>query len=280
MYKRLFIIMIMLCLVLTALPVNAKTIYDFTEQEYNWTGENENFDILNHDPDEEAYIGKLYNLGWAGRYGGIAIIGKELELSVSSSKNRFLKMMVKTDEFGAENAFDKFSSLYWYKDEEGEANVQYNPVSLTSLSALKGNTGYMTITIDLGWENEAETIIGTFRMEMFSSSLDKAASPTDGADCGFIYIKYIGFFDTQEEADQYDMVLPTAVPATPVPEATEALAITPKATGKITDTATVTPDTDASQQEFPVVPALVGGIFAAAAIAIVLIIVIPKVRKR
>ena len=70
-------------------------VYDFTEPEYNWAGENENLDYFAYDDDELAYMGKLYNVNWARRYGGVSIQGNELDLDVSSTQKRFLKMMVR-----------------------------------------------------------------------------------------------------------------------------------------------------------------------------------------
>ena len=63
-------------------------VYDFTEPEYNWAGENENLDYFAYDDDELAYMGKLYNVNWARRYGGVSI-WQRTDLDVSSTRKDF-----------------------------------------------------------------------------------------------------------------------------------------------------------------------------------------------
>ena len=249
------------------------------QQEYHWVGENESLDHFAYNEVEEAYKGKLYNLGWAGRFGGISIQGNELKLPATSTQNRFLKMMVQVDEVGRENAFDNLSVYYWLEDDPKDPDhARSIGLPKNSLSDIKGSKGYITITLDLGWTNEEEMTVDSFRLDMFSSSLQKASNSTDGAHCGDIYVKYIGFFDTQEAADNYEMVIPTNAPETPTPE--------PKETEKPTPTATQEPgnisNNNGSQVGVSYIGILiigVGGIVALAVIAIILIIVIPNRRR-
>lgn len=259
-------------------------IYDFTEPEYNWKGENDNLDFFAYNDDEIAYMGKLYNVGWARRYGGVSIQGSELELMVSSSQKRFLKMMVRTDEVGAQNAFDNFAAYYWYDTDAKDPNSAHAiDLPRDSVVAISGSEEYITLILDLGWTNEQEKKVEQFRMDIFSSSIDKAAVPQDGGHCGEIYIRYIGFFDTREEAENYELVLPTEVPSTPTPEPseTEEPTSTPKQTQQTT--ATNKPgskDKNDNAESGSMVGIIIGGIVVLAVVAVVLIIVIPKGRKK
>lgn len=203
-------------------------------------------------------------------FGGVAIQGNDLGLAFSESKNRFVKIMAKVDEIGTENAFDKLTLIYWLKD---DAAVNYGSVKPNTLSALHGSEGYITITFDLGWTNTEEKIIDKFRMDMFTSSMSNAASSGDGWNCGIMWIKYIAFFDTKEEADSYEMALPTEVPATPTPEATV------KPTPEKTVNVTVTPIKNDNKVNYTPI-FLIAGVFVLAIIAVVLIIFIPKARKK
>ncbi len=278
--KKVYILITLFIICINCISVNADTsgvIYNFTEDQYNWTGENETMDFLSYDTEEEALAGQLYNVGWAQRFGGVAIQGTELALQSSKGTNRFLKMMVKVDEEGALNEFDKLQVLYWYKN---DATVHYSSVPLNSLSAIKGSTEYITITIDLDYKNEENKEIEKFRMDMFSSSLGKTANPTDGQLCGKIFFKYIAFFDTKEEADAYEMVMPTKEPATPTPEKSATPNVTAKADATIKPFKTDVYMSKTTKSYSFVSLILIGAVLLAAAVVIILIITIPKGRNK
>lgn len=276
MFKRTILNIFIICIIFSLITVNgekmAGVIYSFTEEEYKWGGENENLDYVSYDVEEEAYKCTLYNVTWASRFGGVSLQGNELELPVSATKNRFFKMMVKVDEVGSENALDRFQVLFWYK---GNASVVYASVPQNTLTPLSGSDGnYITVTFDLGWTNAEEKILDKFRMDMFTTSINKAANGIDGGICGYMWIKYIAFFDTQEEADAYEMVIPTEAPATPTPEATESVAT------QKPSTPTPKPITNNGKTKDKTPMVLIGAIVVLALVAVVLIVFIPKGRKK
>lgn len=254
-------------------------VYDFTEPEYNWAGENENLDYFAYDDDELAYMGKLYNVNWARRYGGVSIQGNELDLDVSSTQKRFLKMMVRVDEVGAQNAFDNFSAYYWYDEDPKDPNsAHYVDLPKDCATAISGAEEYITLIFDLGWENETVEKVTQFRLDIFTASMDKAAVQTDGAHCGEIFIRYIGFFDTMEDAENFEIVLPTEVPKTPTPEPSETEQPKQTATTKPVTTSGKQDKDDKSDME-SMVGIVIGGVVVLAVVAIILIVVLPKRRK-
>ncbi|NLN03339.1 MAG: hypothetical protein GX166_00725 [Clostridiaceae bacterium] len=254
-------------------------IYDFTEPEIYWAGENESLDYFAYDDEELAYMGKLYNVNWAKRYGGVSIQGTDLTLNVSSTKKRYLKMIVRVDEIGAQNAFDNFVAYYWYDTDSKDPNsARYINLPKNCAQAISGAEEYITLVLDLGWANEEEKLVTQFRMDIFSSTMDKTAVPTDGARCGEIYIRYIGFFDTMEEAENYELVLPTEVPKTPTPEPSETEQPKQTETTKPAATSGKQQNNDKSGME-SMIGIVIGGIVLLAAVAIILIIVLPKRRS-
>ena len=166
----------------------------------SWMGENEMFDFVVYDDIYEAMALKTYNLGWAGRFGGVAIKGVDLDITVSPDKNRYIVISVMPDEICTENAFDLLKVIY-YKTESEE--VLFGTSKNNALEAIHGASSedFTKIIVDLAWEEEFS--LGTLRLDMFSSALEKASSDADGADCGMLYINYIAFFDTLEAAESF-----------------------------------------------------------------------------
>ncbi len=207
-------------------------ILDLTKPNDRVTGENTNLDSFTFDEGEEAYAGNLYNASRAGRFGGISIKIHDTEMKISSTKNRFLKIMIRVDETGSQNAFDKLVAYYWYAgDPDTPLDAkQASNIPVNGLTSLHGKTEYITFVWDLGW-GEDEKTIDRFRLDMFSSSIDKAATSEEGYKCGKLYIKYIGFFDTKEQADNYDPFAPeptTEPTEEPTPEPTTEPATPPE----------------------------------------------------
>lgn len=206
MLKKVACVLLIAIMVLSFAYSNAEGsfVYDLTKDGAPWAGENASLDSFKFDEQEQAYAGDLYNANWADRFGGVSIQVKDQEVKISATKNRFLKIMVRVDDLGSQNAFDKFAAIYWLK---GDGSPKYASVPADGIKSLNGTTEYKTFIFDLNWGEEEKTI-ERFRMDMFTSSIDKAAVNTDGSSCGKMYIKYIAFFDTREDAENYDPFTP------------------------------------------------------------------------
>lgn len=169
-----------------------------------WIGENEVLDSVLYDPAYEAMALRTYNMGWANRFGGVAIKGIELGLPVSPTRNRFMVISLIPDEICAENAFDNLMLIYYKTGSEtvyygtGEGSV--DPKALAGIHGASTDD-FTQVIVDLAWEEEFS--LDTLRLDMFSSSLGVASSDADGAFCGNLYIRYIAFFDTREAAESF-----------------------------------------------------------------------------
>lgn len=267
MFKRLIYLSLALVLIFS-FSVNA-IVFDFTDDEYFWEGENRDLDSFIFEYGERAYVGRLYNMGWAGRFGGVSIQAKDLDLPFSSSQNRFLKLRLKTDDLGKENAFDHVRVIYWLK---GSADPSFANIKNNFMAGLLTDEDYIDIILDLGWKNENDQLMDTLRLDFFCSSIDKAASNIDGAACGFLYFRYIGLFDSQEEALAYELVLPTLEPTkepTPVADKSQE----PEPTKEIKEE---DKKEEKDENKKPIAFILIASILVIAVIIIGLIVFLPK----
>lgn len=172
-----------------------------------WVGENATLDSFVYDETQQAAALTTYNMGWAGRFGGAAIKGN-VGLAVSAEKNRYLVISVKTDADSARNAYDNLSVIYYKNGDAATANWATTPKDAAAGIHGASSENFTKIILDLGWA-EAFTL-DTLRLDIMSSSLSVAASGTDGAGCGKLYINYLAFFDTREAAEAFLYPAPPA----------------------------------------------------------------------
>lgn len=245
-----------------------------------WVGENSSLDFLEFSDYYEATEARLYNVAWAGRYGGVAINAKNIDVTVSSEKNRYLVINVMPDYEAVENHFDKFSAIYWKSE---DAKVYYIQDAADAFSVLHNapEEQFQKIIIDLNWQEEF--VLETLRLEIFSTSYETSSDSQDGYNCGNLYFEYIALFDTLDEATNYVYKtyepIPTQAPtnAPEDPENTQAPTSAPvESTQKpITTTKPSTAPNggdDAADKKSPVVGIVIGAVVVIAVIAVVLVL--------
>ncbi len=263
--------------------------YGLDDWQDTWVGENVALDILEYDTIEWVTSLRLYSAAWASRYGGASLMGKALNMPVSAQKNRYMVINVMPDSIATWNEFDKFLGIYW-KTNDTTVYFQENvPTAFSVLHDAEPDV-YHKIIVDLAWEEEF--IVDVLRLDMFSTP-EGAADSTDGYNCGNLFIEYIAFFDTYEQASAFTYSMTEDATTNPPVDTTptEEVSNTPEATTQITEpTTTQTPDVLPTQdvdadtpsqdvEKSPVVGIIIG-IVVALAVAVVVIVFITKPKKK
>lgn len=282
--------------VLCALPIMASGeaselpdyFWPMDEQQFDWVGENVNLDMLEYSDYYEATEAKLYNAAWAGRYGGVSIIAKDLEIAASSEKNRFLVVNVMPDYDAIENQFDKFTTIYWKTDDPKAYHFEDAKDAFSVLYHAQEEQ-YQKVIIDLNWQEEIS--LETLRLEIFSSSYETSAEPEEGYKCGLLYFQYIALFDTLEEATNFVYKVPEQAPTqapTNEPGNTQEPTDAPSTKAPVEETkapsgvtkAPIVPDGDENTDKKSPIVGIVIGVVVVILIAVLAIVLIIKPKKK
>ncbi len=177
-----------------------------------WEGCHPSVAALRFDETEGAAKINVYSISYLGGSNfSTRFWNNQLKVPVSETQNRYVKIKLKVDSDVNAYHFTK-TQLKLQCAGDAAASAQIG----TWFETLNGQDDYVEVIIDMGFTEEKE--LNMLRLDIIA---EESGDGNTGA-AGWMYIKYIGLFDTLEEAEAYGKetpVPPTTQPAdtTPVP---------------------------------------------------------------
>ena len=172
--------------------------FDLDGEVTDWKGAHPSAADLIYDNIEEAAKINVYSISYLGD-GNVAtrIMADELGIKVSANENRFLKVRMYADPSVAAYHFTK--SVVRVQHEGDAAHTELGPevIGADTFAGLTDNEGYIETIIDLGFQEEKT--LNMLRVDLIAEEIGSGSE----SKIGYLYIKYIGLFDSREEAEQY-----------------------------------------------------------------------------